>query len=424
MDALKRLLFSRGVSLHHVVASVTGPATGHGLLSAKAAAQGSVLLELRREAWEPYSASAARTEFCSSKEFQSMLDTIRVPLGVRDEQKKTFEESVCLATKLLSAKDMGTSPYVSFLEENSWPKVRSRPVHPLLLPAASLGLLSECAAYRGMMARKRFHSIVGEFLFTADNLNAYLWAMSLVLSRGISGRGYPFTMVPFLDLANHSMMPNCAVHYSEISGSFSLQTVRDIEEGEELTISYGDARNNSSIVGLYGFYEQDNLADSLELCIPNGEGSQPMHATIEKSALKYYAVHKDDTPVVLESSSDRKGELKNVCRVVLKDALDKIFDVLSLHRTQGDFDDGMPTAQAELKAIEMVRKSIDQKHRNLTIKLNEVANASFSGRESEEHCPHWVQTCHRYIQSDLQDISDLAALLEDFKAYIAESGDV
>lgn len=413
MDALKRVLFSRGVSLRHVVAAVSGPATGHGLLASKAAPPGSVLLELRREAWEPYSAAAARAEFCSSEQFQIMLDTIRGPLGVNDEQKDTFELSVCLATKLLSAKDMGTSQYVSFLEMNSWPQDKNRPVHPLLLSPESLGFLSECAAYRGLMARQRFHSIVGEFFFTADNLNAYMWAMSLVLSRGISGRGYPFTMVPFLDLANHSMDPNCAVHYSEQSESFSLQTVRDVSEGEELTISYGDARNNSSIIGLYGFYEQGNLADHLELNLPGSDGSQPARVFIAKSALKYYTVHKGD-----DSPSDRRDELKNACRAVLKDALNEIFSVLSLRGNRGDFADGMPTAQAELKAVEMIYKSIEQKRGNLTIKLNEIEAASAARGSSAETCPHWAQTCRNYIGSDLKDFSDLSALVDDFKRYI------
>lgn len=159
MDGLKRLLLSRGVTLSRVSAKVSDPAKGFGLYYTSDFRSGDSIVEVPRETWEPYSAAAARNEFCSSATFQAMLDKVGGSLGIVDGQRATFEQAVCLTTKILSAKDTGISPYIAFLEKNSWPHDPTKPMHPLMLPFESLNLLSECAAYRGLVSRKRFHSI-------------------------------------------------------------------------------------------------------------------------------------------------------------------------------------------------------------------------------------------------------------------------
>ena len=144
--------------------------------------------------------------------------------------------------------------------------------------------------------------------------------MSQVLSRGISGREYPFTMIPFLDLANHSISPNAVVVFNDKTGVFTLQAIRDIPAEEEITISYGDARQNSSIVGLYGFYEDKIMTDDLsfKLSLDPTSDSTGTYAIITKVSLQYYKTIIAETKHDL-SSEERNSRL-NVCRVVLKDA--------------------------------------------------------------------------------------------------------
>jgi hypothetical protein len=431
MDGLKRLVFSGGVSLKNVVARAAGQqAKGFGLYFADSFPSGTAVLRVNRSVWEPYSAAAARTEFCASPAFQSMLDKVGGALGITEEQKGTFEESTCLATKLLSAKDMRMSPYISFLEDTSWPLDANKPVHPLLLPYDSLKLLDHCAAYKGLVSRKQFHSLVGEFFFKAENLPAYLWSMSLVLSRGISGRGYPFTMVPFLDLANHSTRPNAAVQYDEGTGEFRLETIREVAKDEEITISYGDARHNSSVVGLYGFYEEDNMADDLAFSLASsGEADATrVYAGIAKTALNYYSLFRVDQDAST-SAEERHEQHVNVCRVVLKDALDKIFTMRVEQGHAEDFVEGVPTTAAELAAVDLMLFATAAKVEQLEIKRTQIENLiekTISDRENAAesaqtdgalpvNCLHWSETCKQYVSGDLRDNRLLIVLLEDFK---------
>jgi hypothetical protein len=104
--------------------------------------------------------------------------------------------------------------------------------------------------------------------------------MSLILSRGISGsdrHGHPLplSLVPYIDIANHCSAtalpetsaadvidststvrgPNAEVHFDATTGAYSLRALRDVLKDEEVCISYGSERNNSSFLALYGFYD-------------------------------------------------------------------------------------------------------------------------------------------------------------------------
>lgn len=264
-------------------------------------------------------------------------------------------------------------------------------------------------------------------------MNAYLWAMSIVVSRGISGRGYPFTLVPFIDLANHSMRPNAAVQYNEATGSFSIKTVKDVVNGQEITISYGDARNNSSIVGLYGFYEQDNLTDDLVFSFSSSsDASQAASefSVVSKAALNYYTAYKDDSLSASMSATEKRQQDINVCRVVLKDALHKIFSALSAQGEANNFENGIPTRSAELKAIDMMLVAAHQKIDRLKRKRKEIESFGIKsaiigadcgpllGGDSGLICPHWKITCLHYVDGDLKDNLSIVSLLEDFKVFI------
>ena len=78
------------------------------------------------------------------------------------------------------------------------------------------------------------------------------------------------TMVPFLDLLNHSDKNNTHWYYDEKKEGYILIAVRDIEKNEEITISYG-VLNNSNLYETYGFVIPGNIVrDNLYAKI-NGE---------------------------------------------------------------------------------------------------------------------------------------------------------
>jgi len=65
------------------------------------------------------------------------------------------------------------------------------------------------------------------------------------------------SIVPFLDLFNHDNNFNCDWDYDEDRHGFILRTIKDIEKGQELTISYGEVDNLNLFV-IYGFTFEDN----------------------------------------------------------------------------------------------------------------------------------------------------------------------
>ncbi|KAK3988316.1 hypothetical protein QBC44DRAFT_103848 [Cladorrhinum sp. PSN332] len=74
------------------------------------------------------------------------------------------------------------------------------------------------------------------------------------------------SMVPCIDMINHSAAPSA--YYDENSNDQVLLLLRpgtSISEGEEVTISYGDAKSAAEMLFSYGFIDSDSTADSLVL---------------------------------------------------------------------------------------------------------------------------------------------------------------
>lgn len=112
----------------------------------------------------------------------------------------------------------------------------------------------------------------------------WCWAFSIVSSRNLVLNNVPyqdstdpnaiFMMVPLLDYLNHSSDPNCVVtgyHDKVQDHSFVvLQSIRDIEPGEQLRISYGSLPN-SHFVQKYGFTLPDNPEKKVIMHMPYRE---------------------------------------------------------------------------------------------------------------------------------------------------------
>ena len=69
------------------------------------------------------------------------------------------------------------------------------------------------------------------------------------------------TLVPYLDLLNHSNDYNSWFYYDEKRDGFILYAIKNIEKNEEITISYGKF-NNLYLYSMYGFTIKDNIYKS------------------------------------------------------------------------------------------------------------------------------------------------------------------
>ena len=71
------------------------------------------------------------------------------------------------------------------------------------------------------------------------------------------------SLLPCIDLCNHSFAPNCALE-SQGDNSVSLIAQEDIPADEPLTITYG-ALSNTTLLQDYGFIVQQNPHDSVDM---------------------------------------------------------------------------------------------------------------------------------------------------------------
>ena len=92
-------------------------------------------------------------------------------------------------------------------------------------------------------------------------LNNFKYNFDLVATRNF-GRPESYcdinTMVPFLDLLNHSDKNNTYWYYEDLDGGYTLIAERDIEKNEEITDSYGKY-HNSMLYRTYGFVIPGNI---------------------------------------------------------------------------------------------------------------------------------------------------------------------
>jgi hypothetical protein len=78
------------------------------------------------------------------------------------------------------------------------------------------------------------------------------------------------TMVPYLDLINHSDKNNTYWYYEDMDSGYTLIAVRDIEKNEEITDSYG-RYHNSMLYRTYGFVIPGNIYHEYVYTRINGE---------------------------------------------------------------------------------------------------------------------------------------------------------
>ena len=100
----------------------------------------------------------------------------------------------------------------------------------------------------------------------------FLWALSTTSARSLVLNNENVTemndanavsmIVPLMDMINHSETPNCIIlpYHDKVDDQsyVTLQSIRPIEKGEQLTISYGSDMPNTHLIQKYGFVTRDN----------------------------------------------------------------------------------------------------------------------------------------------------------------------
>ncbi len=251
------------------------PSNGLGLeaLSPQGYAAGDIVLALPLSVWGPTSAQFALEKAqATAPAFYQTLLAVDEELG---GGKKKLLQPVALATHLSLAlldPDDAVHPYARFLYETSQKVVP----HPLLLgPQVLREGLQASPVVAAVKKRQELFTYVHQRLFgsaatasTAETdanqtstlpLSVFLWSLSRVLSRAVSGPGKPLTFLPFYDLINHRRTEaNCEYILDINEGTMEVKATKKIEGGEELFLCYSDTKDNHQMFLTYGFVEEGN----------------------------------------------------------------------------------------------------------------------------------------------------------------------
>ena len=150
------------------------------------------------------------------------------------------------------------------------------------------------------------------------------------------------TMVPFLDLLNHSDKNNTHWYYDEKKGGYILIAIRDIEKNEEITDSYG-VMYNSYLYKTYGFVipgniNHDNLyvkinGESINLNVDNIDTT--VNRLFQKLTKQKNFEFNDAKNLILHDLNDKKNyylQLKTnrfALNVIIKEHLDIINEFIN-----------------------------------------------------------------------------------------------
>lgn len=104
------------------------------------------------------------------------------------------------------------------------------------------------------------------FLSQSADVNAFGWAFAAAASRALRNpsaiKSTGHVMVPVIDIASHSFVPNCEV--VDVGDAFELRAMHHIPAGFELTINYGPL-SNDELFSDYGFSVDSNKYDCIQL---------------------------------------------------------------------------------------------------------------------------------------------------------------
>ena len=248
---------------------------GYGIRATRDLQKAQTVVRVPAAGWLEFSADRAVNEARrSNPQFYELLNNLSSRLMPNSpEQSNNLLSSACLATKLIIDKrEALRHPYIEFLNQTTSAGDPSILPHTLSMSATEArgidGLLNGSTSYRAIMKRRELYNYIGESIFGQGNemVAEFKWGMGIVLSRAVSSfaTGMPLTLVPILDLTNHSRNHNASHDYNKSTGEFSIITTDNIRSGDEVFINYGTGRDTASFMSLYGFHDEGNSNDQLD----------------------------------------------------------------------------------------------------------------------------------------------------------------
>ena len=248
---------------------------GYGIRATRDLQKAQTVVRVPAAGWLEFSADRAVNEARrSNPQFYELLNNLSSKLMPNSpEQSNNLLSSACLATKLIIDKrEALRHPYIEFLNQTTSAGDPSILPHTLSMSAIEVGgidgLLNGSTCHRAIMKRRELYNYIGESIFGQGNemVAEFKWGMGIVLSRAVSSfaTGMPLTLVPILDLTNHSRNHNASHGYNKSTGEFSIITTDNITSGDEVFINYGTGRDTASFMSLYGFHDEGNSNDQLD----------------------------------------------------------------------------------------------------------------------------------------------------------------
>lgn len=156
---------------------------------------------------------------------------------------------------------------VLFTQLDSVPKALDT---PLLWDDSQLRHLGGTGVLEDVFARREFYKVLHTTMFRGSHgappLSMLAWALATILSRAVSGDGRPFTLVPLLDMVNHSSVHRNAVisfdgDAAAADGVLRLSVDAPVACGDQLFIAYGQ-HHNAKLLRQWGFAEAGNPHDA------------------------------------------------------------------------------------------------------------------------------------------------------------------
>jgi hypothetical protein len=120
------------------------------------------------------------------------------------------------------------------------------------------------------------------------------WGLACVRSRAFQLSKSHFAYIPFLDMANHSAAPSGNFRGSPDSRAIELVAAQDLEQGQEVTLSYTGSQGatNRRLLVQYGFVIEENASDRLDLGLRDGYiGTKPLRSNPYAPAFIFPPVH-------------------------------------------------------------------------------------------------------------------------------------
>lgn len=247
---------------------------GHGLAASKDLQPGEVVLTVPRPVWEPHSANTCLQHALTKAPAMLQRMNGALPETIPEDMHDKLELVASLSMHILIngheiyprwlQVTQGPDSYVDGLPP-FWPEERFE-----MFQASRAGVNVKKfvgfadALHSALFGRDNSETAEDEIPADAPPAKLLKWALTVVQSRAVSGKGFPFTMVPYFDLLNHSSTPNCHHSFDHDQGAFQVVATREILANEQCFISYGDL-SNVMLLKKYGFVQEDNPFDDMIL---------------------------------------------------------------------------------------------------------------------------------------------------------------